>query len=380
MKLFKAFLKRLFRVKKHEHEPDKPLIFSNLILVFFCLFMLASASAVSAYSHFGDSYYYLKNQLLPLIIGLGLFFIFSRIDYHFWRKNAIYFLGGSLVLLILVFIPGLSAGYGTAHSWINIFGFSIQPSEFVKLSFLIYLAAWLELRGKAVKEFSQGLAPFLIILGVICLLMYKQPDLGTLSIIVLSSLIVYFVGGAKIRHMLAILILMGMALWGVVGMNGYQAQRFQCLADPSFSPDHICYQINQSLIAVGSGGWTGRGLGESRQKFLYLPEVSGDAIFPIISEEIGFIFSTFLILLYLFIFYRGWIIAKSSADIFGRLLSIGVVSWILIQVFLNIGGMTNLVPITGVPLPFISAGGSALIAGLMALGILVNISKQTSNR
>ncbi len=380
MKLFKAFLKRLFRVKKHEHEPDKPLIFSTLILVVFGLLMLASASAVSAYSHFGDSYYYLKNQLLPLIIGLGLFFIFSRIDYHFWRKNAIYFLGGSLVLLILVFIPGLSAGYGTAHSWINIFGFSIQPSEFVKLSFLIYLAAWLELRGKAVKEFSQGLAPFLIILGVICLLMYKQPDLGTLSIIVLSSLIVYFVGGAKIRHMLAILILMGMALWGVVGMNGYQAQRFQCLADPSFSPDHICYQINQSLIAVGSGGWTGRGLGESRQKFLYLPEVSGDAIFPIISEEIGFIFSTFLILLYLFIFYRGWIIAKSSADIFGRLLSIGVVSWILIQVFLNIGGMTNLVPITGVPLPFISAGGSALIAGLMALGILVNISKQTSNR
>ena len=380
MKLFKAFLKRLFRVKKHEHEPDKPLIFSTLILVVFGLLMLASASAVSAYSRFGDSYYYLKHQLIPLIIGLGLFFLFSRIDYHFWRRNAIYFLGGTLVLLILVFIPGLSAGYGTARSWIHIFGFSIQPSEFVKLFFLIYLAAWLELRGKAVKEFSQGLAPFLIILGVISLLMYKQPDLGTLSIIILSSLIVYFVGGAKIRHMLAILILMGMALWGVVGMNGYQAQRFQCLTDPGFSPNDICYQINQSLIAVGSGGWTGRGLGESRQKFLYLPEVSGDAIFPIISEEIGFIFSTLLIFLYLFIFYRGWIIAKSSADVFGRLLSIGVVSWILIQVFLNIGGMTGLVPMTGVPLPFISSGGSAIMAGLMALGILVNISKQTSNR
>jgi cell division protein FtsW len=163
----------------------------------------------------------------------------------------------------------------------------------------------------------------------------------------------------------------------MVYLRPYQLNRFKCLVNSSFSSNDICYQVNQSLIAVGSGGFWGRGLGESRQKFLYLPEVNGDSIFPIIAEETGFIFSGLLIILYLYIFYRGYLISKYAPDGFGRILSFGIVSWIAIQACLNIGGMVNLLPMTGVPLPFVSYGGSAIMSSLAAVGILINISKQT---
>ncbi|MCF7819913.1 MAG: putative lipid II flippase FtsW [Candidatus Pacebacteria bacterium] len=376
----KNFFKKITKEGKGAHKPDKPLIIAVIIALVFGLLMLASASAVVAYIKFENSYYYLEKQLLFTLVGLFFLFIFSKINYRFWRKNALYFLLGSIVFLILVFIPGLRANYGSASSWIEIFGFSLQPSEFVKLSFLIYLAAWLEAKQSQVKDAHQVFWPFLIILGVIAFLMYKQPDLGTLSIIAFSSLVVIFVSGVKKRLLIGFVIVIALLGYGIVSTNEYQANRFKCMQDPSFSPRYICYQINQSLIAVGSGGLEGRGLGESRQKFLYLPEVSADAIFPIISEEIGFIFSLLFISLFIFIFYRGIIISKKIDDNFGSLLSLGIVTWIIIQVFLNIGGMIALVPMTGVPLPFVSAGGSSIIALLMAMGILINISKYARDR
>jgi cell division protein FtsW len=207
--------------------------------------------------------------------------------------------------------------------------------------------------------------------------MFMQPDLGTWSIIALSSMVVYFVGGANKKHIIVLFLIAFLTVYSMVTYTDYQQDRFACLKDPSFDTQKKCYQINQSLIAVGSGGVWGKGLGESNQKYSYLPEVSGDAIFPIISEEIGFIFSSALIFLYAYIFYRGWLIALKAKDMFGRLLAVGIVSWIFFQAFLNIGGMISLIPITGVPLPFISAGGSAMLAGLIAMGILVNISKYT---
>jgi len=160
-------------------------------------------------------------------------------------------------------------------------------------------------------------------------------------------------------------------------ISDYQLDRFRCVFDPQFSPQNECYQINQSLIAVGSGGFLGRGLGQSRQKYMYLPEAWGDSIFAIMAEEVGFLFSTLLVLLYLFIFYRGFLIARHAPDLYGTALATGIISWLAVQTFLNIGGMINLIPMTGVPLPFISHGGSSLLAGLIAMGILVNISKQT---
>jgi len=378
MRLIKRALKKLNKKKaKGEHEPDKKLIYALFILIVFGLVMLALSSAYLAYTKFENSYAYIQGQVIATSIGLIFFYIVSKIDYQIWKRNAIYFLLASVLLLSLVFIPGLAAGHGSAKSWIIVFGQSLQPAEFVKISFLIYLAAWLQIRHKAIKTMSQGLIPFLFIFAFISVLMFMQPDLGTWSIIALSSMVVYFVGGANKKHIIMLFLIAFLAIYLMVTYTDYQQDRFACLKDPSFDTQEKCYQINQSLIAVGSGGVWGKGLGESNQKYSYLPEVSGDAIFPIISEEIGFIFSSALIFLYAYIFYRGWLIALKAKDMFGRLLAVGIVSWIFFQAFLNIGGMISLIPITGVPLPFISAGGSAMLAGLIAMGILVNISKYT---
>ncbi len=360
------------------HEPDRSLIWALGVLIVFGLVMLFSASWVVSYSEHGNTYYHLLRQARYVVIALGLSWIVSRIDYHRLQKYAGFFLFFSIILLILVFIPGLRSDYGTARSWINIFGQSFQPAELVKVSFLIYLATWLEAKKNELKSFTGGVIPFLIILGVISGLMLAQPDLGTLFIIAFTAVVVFFSGGGRVAHIVLGVILAGLALFVMLSMSSsYQSDRFRCLQDPSFSAQDKCYQINQAMIAVGSGGLLGRGLGESRQKYMYLPEVWGDAIFPIIAEETGFIFSSLLILLYLFIFYRGLMIARAAPDIYGSTLAIGVVVWLSVQTFLNIGGMINLIPMTGVPLPFVSAGGSATVSALLAVGILINISKQT---
>ncbi len=360
-----------------EHAPDFYLMIIVGIILMFGLIMLSSASVVVSYVKFGDVYYYLKHQIFALLLGVVAFWFVLKIDYHVWRKYAFWFLLVSIILLLLVFIPGLSATYGKARSWINIFGFSLQPSEFVKLSFLLYLAAWLEKRGQEVKEAGRGFGPFFIVLAIIAFLMIMQPDLGTLSIIAATSLIVYYVGGGRLSHVLLIILLGIVGLYVMIHLRPYQMNRFKCLVNPEFSKEDVCYQVNQSLIAVGSGGLWGRGLGESRQKYLYLPEVSGDSIFAIIGEEVGFIFSSFLVICFLFLFWRGYLIAKYAPDEFGRILAIGIVSWLVMQAIINIGGMINIMPMTGVPLPFISYGGSAILSALAAVGILVNISKQT---
>ena len=235
----------------------------------------------------------------------------------------------------------------------------------------------IENRVKKLDDIAQGIGPFVIILGVISFLMIMQPDIGTLSIVAFTSLIVFFVGGGKKTHIFIIGIIGILAFALMVYIRPYQMNRFKCMVDPSFSSNDICYQANQSLIAVGSGGLIGRGLGQSRQKFMYLPEVSGDSIFAIIAEEIGFIFSSMFIILYVYIFYRGYLISKRAPDGFGRILAFGIVSWIFVQAFLNIGGMVSVVPMTGVPLPFVSYGGSAILSTLIAMGILINVSKQT---
>jgi len=360
-----------------ENQGDKSLIIIVGIIIAFGLVMLSSASSIEAYKSYGDSYYFFKHQLVGLIMGLIIYWFFSRIDYHKWRKYAWLMLIFSIVLLILVFIPGLKSDWGRAHSWIKIFGFSLQPAEFVKITFLIYLAAWLESRRNNLSDIAQGVGPFLLVLGIIAGLMILQPDIGTLLIITLISLIVYFVGGGRLKH-LALIIIAGIAVLAVlVSINSYQANRFKCLINANLLryKQDICYQVNQSLIAVGSGGFWGRGLGASRQKYAYLPEVKGDSIFAIIGEETGLIFSVALVILYLFFFYRGFLIAKHSSDDFGRILAIGIVSWITFQALINIGGMINLIPLTGVTLPFISFGGTSLMVNLGVVGILVNISK-----
>jgi cell division protein FtsW len=376
--MFARLSKKFSATPNGGHEADKSLLAALAVLIVFGLIMLFSASSVVSYASRGNTYHYLVGQLFSLAIGLVFFFAAMRVDYHWWKKFAGFFLFFSVVLLLLVFIPGLSAGYGSARSWINIFGYSFQPAELVKISFLIYLATWLEAKKGQLNSWSGGIIPFLMILGVISLLMIAQPDLGTLFIIAFTAFVVFFAGGGKVTHIAVIVLSAILILYIVIGSEqSYQSDRFKCLKDPGYSAQDKCYQINQSLIAVGSGGFFGRGLGASRQKFLYLPEVWGDSIFSIVAEETGFFFSTLFILLYLFIFYRGLLIARAAPDIYGSTLAIGIVVWLAVQTFLNIGGMINLIPMTGVPLPFVSKGGSAILSSLLAMGILLNISKQT---
>ncbi len=379
MSLIKS-IKKILTPKKGQHEADNSLILAIGALLVFGLVMLSSASSVVSYASYGNIYHFLGRQIMWVAIELVAMFIASMIDYHKWLKYATLALFISVCLLLLVFIPGLRSEYGTAHSWINLFGFSFQPSELVKITFLIYLAAWLQAKKGQLQSAGGGIVPFLITLSVIGGLMAMQPDLGTFFVISFMATVVFFVGGGKFKHLLLTAIIVGAVLiFSLSATSTYQTSRFKCYSNPSSDTQKDCYQINQSLIAVGSGGVMGRGLGQSRQKFMYLPEVWGDSIFPIIAEEIGFVFSSILILLFLFLFYRILQVAKAAPDIFGLSLATGVVAWLSVQMFLNIGGQLNLIPMTGVPLPFVSAGGSSIVASLLALGVVINISKQTKN-
>lgn len=375
----KIFKKASSSIKKdHYHQADKSLVFAIFLLLGFGLVALFSASSVVSYQKFGITYHYALRQLLFIMFSLVVFFLASKISYLWWKKLASFLLFFSIFLLVLVFIPGIKAEYGTSQSWINIFGMSIQPAEFVKITFLIYLASWMEAKKTIISSFGGGVLPFILTLLIISVLMLLQPDMGTLFIIIASTMAAFFIGGGKFIHIFITGLVAAAVLYVIVFTgSSYQSERIACFKDPSFDRQDKCFHINQALIAVGSGGIWGRGLGESRQKFMYLPEVWGDAIFPVIAEEFGFIFSTIIILIYLFIFYRGLLIAKRSPDLYGSALAAGIVSWIAVQTFLNIGGMINLIPMTGVPLPLISAGGSSILSILLALGILVNISKHT---
>ncbi|MFH2136106.1 MAG: putative lipid II flippase FtsW [Patescibacteria group bacterium] len=359
-------------------KPDYVFIGIIGVLLVFGLMMLSSASSPAAYEKFGDNYWYLKHQVLfGLLPGLLAFFLMSRLDYRKWKKYALPFLVVSVVLLLLVFIPGLGAGYGKAKSWINIFGMSLQPSEIVKLTFLIYLAAWLGPKrgGRDMQEAGASFIPFVVVFGIIAALMVLQPDIGTLSIIAMISIIVYFSAGAPLSHLAWISGVGMFLLFLLVKFAPYRTARLMTFLHPELDPQGVGYHINQALLAIGSGGFFGLGLGLSRQKFQYLPEVVGDSIFAVMAEELGFIFMIVFVAALVFLAIRGFKIAKNAPDGFGRLLAIGITSWFVIQSFINIGAMVGILPLTGIPLPFVSYGGTALTVCLAAAGIMANISK-----
>lgn len=368
---------RLF--SKNWHQPDYGFIVILFLIIIFGLIMLSSASVSLSFEKYQDSYYLLKHQIFwGLVPGFIAFVILSLIDYKIFKKYSFWMLAASIFLLVLVFIPGIGAGYGTAKSWIHIFGASFQPSELVKLTFLIYLASWLESRGhKKAGDFSEGLVPFLSVLCLIAVLLILQPDLGTMTIIVLISLIVYFIGGANLSHMVGVGFGAIVGLIALIKVAPYRTARLSIFLHPELDPQGIGYHTNQAFLAIGSGGFWGKGFGMSRQKFQYLPEVAGDSIFAIIAEELGFIISSLVIIGYLYLLLRGLKIAQKAQDNFGKHLAIGITVWIVIQSFVNIGAMVGLLPLTGVPLPFISYGGTSMAVLLAACGIVVNISRQT---
>ena len=372
---------------RRHHQPDYFLI-SNLALILISgLFILASASSTIAYQKFQDSYFYFKHQIFyGLIPGLFFLLIFSQIDYHHLKKFALPLFIITLFLLIAVFLPGFGFAHGQAQRWIKIGNLIFQPAELAKLSIILYLAAWLSKphptdgRGKESKIQRGQFLFFLIFLGLISLLIILQPNMGTLAIIVALSLIIYFVAGGQISHLITLVGLMLVSFIILIKIAPYRLARITAFFNPSFDSRGLTYQINQALLGIGSGGIFGLGLGHSRQKFLYLPEMFGDSIFAVLAEELGFILTTLFILLLLYFTYRGLKTARLAPDLFGRLLATGISFWFIFQTIINIGAMLNLLPLTGIPLPLVSYGGSAMAIFLAAIGILINISRQTVER
>lgn len=377
MPKFKEKIRRFIQEQKN-CKADWYLIGAIWLLVAIGLIMLASAGVAQGWNDKQDVYYYVKHQILVgLLPGALLFTVFWFFDYKRLQKYAGTMLFISIGLLVLVLIPGIGGGWGTANSWINVFGFSFQPAEAVKLTFLIYLSAlWSQREEHHIKDVSAGLIPFLTVLGVIAFLMMMQPDTGTLVIIVAISLTVYFAAGANIMHLFWLGGLGIGGLWLAITLAPYRAARWTIFLHPELDPKGKGYHIAQATLAVGSGSWFGRGYGHSRQKFAYLPEASGDSIFAVMAEELGFILTSLVVALYAFVAIRGFKLAGRCQDQFGKLLTVGIITWFVAQAFVNICSMIGLMPMTGVPLPFISHGGSSLFATLAATGILANISKQ----
>ncbi|MEK7606690.1 MAG: putative lipid II flippase FtsW [Patescibacteria group bacterium] len=357
-------------------RPDYFLLGSVWLLVFFGLAMLSSASSVISYEKWGDSFYMVKHQIYSgLIPGAILFFIGLKIPYAFWRKAALPILVGAVVLLVLVLIPGIGTRLGGARSWFVLSGFSFQPSEFAKVALIFYLAAWIGRHKDTIASFKEGFMPFWMIVGMIGVLLLGQPDFGTTMIVGATAMAMYILAGASWKHIGSIFGLAALAVIPLVKIAPHRAARLMTFVHPEFDPQGVGYHINQALLAVGSGGLFGLGFGQSRQKFRYLPEVSGDSIFAIISEELGFFIATLFLVFLCWIFLRLIRLAQDSPDDFARFTILGAVSWFGIQSVVNLAAMLGLLPITGLPLPFISYGGTSLAAGLFLIGVIGNISQ-----
>ncbi|MBU2566185.1 putative lipid II flippase FtsW [Patescibacteria group bacterium] len=357
---------------------DKVFLWSLSALVVFGLFMLLSASGPTGYQKFNDVYYFFKHQIFfGIIPGLILFLFFAFIDYKKLIRLAPVALVGSILLLILVYIPGIGMRYGGSGRWVDIGIAAFQPSEFVKIAFLIYVAAWL-VKRKELQEantLERGLIPFLLALGAVMFLLIMQPNTGSMVVIAGSALAIYFIAGAPLVWFAGLGAVGVVLFYSLIKATPYRAARVLTFLHPELDPQGIGYHINQAFLAIGSGGLIGLGYGHSRQKYLYLPEVAGDSIFAVISEEMGFFITILFIILLGYFVHRCFVIAKNTSDPFGKYLAVGIGSWIGIQSTLNIASMLGLVPITGVTLPFISYGSSALVALSIACGIMASISR-----
>ena len=355
---------------------DRKFLLAILILLGIGLLMIASAGVVYGMTRFNDAYYFFKQQLFGLSIGLLFLFLFQRVDYHVWRRFVAPIFFVALGLLVLVFIPGFGTKVYGAARWVELGPISFQPSEVMKLSIILYLAAWLSSKDKArTADLFEGLVPFLAILSIVSFLIIKQPDTGTLGLILAIALSIFFASGANLWHILGLL-LGGLGFLAIlIKIAPYRMQRFFVYLNPEYDPRGFGYQITQALLAIGSGGIFGVGLGQSRQKFNYLPEPVTDSIFAILGEEFGLLGAVIVVMLFLFVAWRGFVIASRAPDQFGRLVAVGIVSWIVFQAFINMLAISGLIPLTGIPLPFISYGGTSLAVLLAAVGILLNISK-----
>lgn len=307
--------------------------------------------------------------------GLIALFLGLKIPHKFWRKYSIPLFIISIILTLLVFIPGLGQSHGGARRWVEIFGYNFQPVEFLKIGFIFYFATWLSWVKGRVKNPLFSIVPLIVSLSVIALMLLKQPDTKSIILITITAVVMLFVSGTPVKYLLAVFGIVLVAFSILVYSTPYLQNRVNTFLNPNENSQSSSYQLQQSLIAIGSGGLLGRGLGQSIQKFNYLPEPQGDSIFAVIGEEIGFIGCTIIILLFLSFAFRGYRIAiRNAPDSFSKLVVIGFITMITSQSFMNIASITGLFPLTGVPLVFISQGGTALLLSMGMVGIILNIS------
>ena len=363
-------------IGKRGHHPDYLFFVVVIILTIFGLAMLASASSNLGKIQFNDTYYYLKHQILfGLSLGLLGFTAGYFLHYRNLKKGAFIFLLISLAALVLVFTPlGLQAR--NTSRWLRLGPLSFQPAELMKLAFIVYLAAWLSNpKFKRATDFQSGLLPFLIISGTIAALLILQPATSTVVILLLSGLTVYFVSGAPVKYIFLIILFAAIAIGLVVYATPYRRARILGFLDQSADAQGQNYQVNQGLIAIGSGGLTGVGYGQSITKNGYLPTPIDDSIFAIVAEELGFVGAGALLALFALFALRLFWLAKKTGDRFGRLLLVGFGMVIAFQAFVNMAATSGLIPLTGIPLPFVSYGGSALAVFLTMSGIALNVTK-----
>lgn len=358
---------RKIRLKKQKKSVDRKLLVLSLTLTFLGLIAVADASAPVALINFSDKFYFVKQQAVWGALGIGLLFLFSKVSYKVWKRIATPFFIVSSIALLAVLVPVFGSKTLGARRWIFIGSVSFQPSEFVKLALAVYFA---KLASK-----NKKLLSYFLPLGLVALLIMLQPDLGTTIVIAGIGLVQIFVSGINLIHFTGAVIGGGLVSLLLILTSDYRRDRLLTFLQVTQDPLGKSYHIRQALFALGTGGLFGVGLGQSKQKYLFLPEAATDSIFAVIAEEVGFIGASMLILLFTIFVFRAIRIAKNAPDKFSQILAVGIVAWIGGQAFINIASMVALVPLTGIPLPFFSYGGSSLTSVLLATGILLNISR-----
>ena len=360
--------------KQTQGRYDYSLLIPTLMLLGLGLVIIYSASSLLAAHKLGDSYYYLKKQAVFCLMGLCLLIFAKNIPCHFYRKLIYPLLFFSVALLVLLLIPGVGVKVGGASRWLRYAGFSFQPSELAKLALAIYMAYSMAKKGPHMAQFSKGLAPHLVVAGAFMILILLQPDLGTSIIIGCWLLILVFVGGVNIFHLLTVLLLSVPLLMWLVLRADYRLKRWWAFLNPWEDPQGLGFQIIHSFLAFGSGGVLGVGLGNSKQKLFYLPEPHTDFILSIVAEELGLVGLFIIIILFSILIMRGIKISLSARDLYSSYLALGIVSFIGLQVLVNMGVVMGLLPTKGLTLPLISYGGSSLVINLLGIGMLLSIS------
>ncbi len=364
-------------LKKTEQKPfDRYFLGIVILITGIGLFSFVSASLGILAKNESEFYNVIFSQIvLGLLGGFAALWLTMKIPYLFWRKHAFYIFLTTLILTIAVFIPQLGFSHGGAQRWISLGPVSFQPAEILKIGFVIYFATWLAWTQKKNQDIQFRIVPLLVMLGIVAAILLKQPDTKSLILITTAAVGMLFVSGVPWKK---ILLIFGIGIVGLVSLafvRPYVMERIKTFINPASDPRGSSYQLQQSLIAIGSGGVFGRGLGQSIQKFSYLPEPQGDSVFAVMGEEFGFVGSALLVVLYIFLAVRGYKIALLAPDNFSRYLVVGITTLIVAQSFLNIASLVGLFPLTGVPLVFISHGGTSLFIALAAVGIILNVSR-----